>query len=131
MEEACYQRSLSTAGNYIYAHACLLNVSHNVKNAIKDWGFWHHVETSSFLIIHALCLCKTNVFALLLLNKLLDGINTSRPFCGVSVSLCHANAKQLHAFLPCNGMVRHAIIEYTIHIKKHGFGAKMPKAVFF
>ena len=126
-----YQRTLTTAGNDTYLYTVRLYLSHEVYDSWHNRSFWHLMEDTTLLVIHYLSLCLIDLTTLLFHHHHTDGIYTSCSFSGIGIISSHLDAELSHALLPRNSMIRHRVIEHSIHIKEHGFEVDTLKAVSF
>ena len=126
-----YQWLLTTACNDTYLLTSGFNLSHKFLYSWHDGSLGHLMEDTALLVIHPLCLSLFNLTTLLFQHHHTDGIHTPRTFCGIGIVGCHLNAKLLHALLPGDSMIRHGVIQHSIHIKEHGLEVDTLKAVSF
>ena len=84
----------------------------------EDRSLTHIVEDTRLLVVHLLCLFQRDLLVLLQKEEMSDGVNAACPFCGVSVSCRHRDAKLRHRLLPGNSVMGHGVVKDTVHIEQ-------------
>ena len=125
------KRALSATCYYADCQPVVMNLFHQLRDARHDACLGECMELACLLVVHPLSLGLVDVASLLAFHHHADRVNAACSLCGVCIIDSHLDAKYLHRPLPGNSMMGHRVIEYAVHIEKHGLGAKCLKAVFF
>ena len=65
----------------------------------------------------------------LLARQQFNGFHATHAFILVGTAEGHVELIVCHGVVPALCMVGHGVVDDTVHVEKHGFGAKLPKAV--
>ena len=128
-EQSLDEWSLSAARHHSYCHVGIGYSLHQRDNPVEYLGFGHRVEYASLHVVHLLCFLVCYLSALLSSHHHAYGVHALGSLGGVCVCGSHVDAKSLHRLLPCYCMIGHGVIEYAIHIEKHGFRQELSKAM--
>ena len=130
-EDTTDERFLSAARDDTNLDAVVVDLLHEGNDTGHDRGLGEFVEDATLDIVHTLGLSLVDLPQLLSHDHLPDGVYASGPFGGIGIIGGHPDTELCHRLLPGNGVVRHGVVEYAVHVKEHGFGAECLKAVSF